>query len=70
MKIKNLFFSIFKKEEEIKMKNEKFSSEALKLGIEPNKPVEEMTPEEIQEFLSTIKPDKMGFDGKEGVSEC
>ena len=59
----------FKKKEEAKM-NEKFSSEALKLGIEPNKPVEEMTPEEIQEFLSTIKPDKMGFDGKEGVSEC
>ena len=40
----------FKKKEEAKM-NENFSSEALKLGIEPNKPVEEMTPEEIQEFL-------------------
>ena len=44
-----------------------FSSEALKVGIKPSKPVDEMTPEEIKEFLSTIDPDQMGFDGREGA---
>ena len=35
-----------------------FSSEALKAGIKPNKPVEEMTDEEIKEF-ATKNPDQM-----------
>lgn len=42
-----------------------FSSEALKAGIKPSKPVEEMTDEEIKEFLATINPDSMGFDGEQ-----
>lgn len=53
--------SFMKKEE-----TDNFSSEALKAGIKPNKLVDEMTPEEIQEFLNTINPDEMGFDGREG----
>lgn len=55
----------FIKKEDKSMEN--FSSEALKAGIEPTKPVDEMTPEEIKEFLETINPDEMGFDGKEGA---
>lgn len=63
----NKLFSLFKKEE-TKMEDN-FNSEALARGIKPNKPVDEMTPEEIQEFLSTINPDEMGFLGREGVED-
>lgn len=49
--------------------DKEFNSEALKKGIQPNKPVEEMTPEEIKEFLSTINPDDMGFLGREGADD-
>lgn len=61
----NKLFSFMKKEE-TKMED-KFNSEALAKGIRPNKPVDEMTPEEIQEFLSTIDVDAMGFLGREGA---
>ena len=57
--------SFIKKED--KGMEDNFNSEALKVGIKPSKPVDEMTPEEIKEFLSTIDPDQMGFDGREGA---
>lgn len=46
-----------------------FNSEALEKGVKPNKAVEKMTPQEIQEFLSKIDPDMMGFLGREGADE-
>lgn len=30
----------------------------------PNKPISEMTPEELREFRNSVDPDSMGFDGK------
>ena len=45
------------------------SSEAKKAGVlEPEKPVSEMTEEELKAFR-TFDPDEMGFDGTEGVDE-
>lgn len=29
------------------------------------KPLDEMTPEELQKFIDSIDPDDMGFDGQE-----
>lgn len=58
--------SFVKKEEN---KVEEFNSEALKKGIQPSKSVEEMTEEEIKEFLSTLNPDDMGFLGREGADD-
>lgn len=47
-----------------------FSSEAKKLGLqEPEKPVSEMTEEELKEFRAAFDPDMMGFDGAEGIDE-
>ena len=46
------------------------SSEAKKAGVlEPEKPVSEMTEEELKAFRSSFDPDEMGFDGTEGVDE-
>ncbi|MEQ2632760.1 hypothetical protein [Roseburia inulinivorans] len=46
------------------------SSEAKKAGIlEPEKPVSEMTEEELKAFRTSFDPDEMGFDGTEGVDE-
>lgn len=46
------------------------SSEAKKAGLqEPEKPVNEMTAEELQEFQAQFDPDMMGFDGCEGCGE-
>ncbi|MBO5523158.1 MAG: hypothetical protein J5986_05710 [Roseburia sp.] len=48
-----------------------FSSEAKKLGLqEPEKPVSEMTEEELKEFRAAFDPDVMGFDGAEGIDEA
>ena len=38
------------------------SSESHKMS---QKPVDEMTPEELQEFVDSVDPDMMGFDGPE-----
>ena len=46
-----------------------WSSEAIKAGMMPPKPIEEMTPEELKEFRNSFDPDMMGFDGKEGFDE-
>lgn len=47
-----------------------FSSEAKKAGLhEPQKPVDEMTEEELKAFRTSFDPDMMGFDGYEGVEE-
>lgn len=44
------------------------SSEAKKTKLqEPEKPVEEMTDEELKAFRTSFDPDMMGFDGTEGV---
>ncbi len=46
------------------------SSEAKKAGIlEPEKPVSEMTEEELKAFRTSFDPDEMGFDGTEGIDE-
>lgn len=46
------------------------SSEAKKAGLqEPEKPVPEMTEEELKAFRTSFDPDMMGFDGTEGVDE-
>lgn len=45
------------------------SSEAKKKGIYPTKPIEEMTPEELKAFRTSLDPDSMGFDGQEGIDE-
>ena len=46
------------------------SSEAKKAGVlEPEKPVSEMTEEELKAFRTSFDPDEMGFDGTEGVEE-
>ena len=42
-----------------------WSSEAIKSGIVPPKPVEEMTAAEKREFRNSLDPDAMGFDGIE-----
>ena len=47
-----------------------FSSEAKKAGLqEPEKPVAEMSEEELKAFRTSFDPDSMGFDGAEGVEE-
>lgn len=47
-----------------------FSSEALKAGLQvPDKPVLEMTEEELKAFRTSFDPDMMGFDGPEGADE-
>jgi len=46
---------------------EKYSSEALKKGIAPEKSVDEMTAKEIRAFQDSLDPDLMGFDGQEGM---
>lgn len=47
-----------------------FSSEAKKAGLqEPEKPVAEMSGEELKAFRASFDPDSMGFDGAEGVEE-
>lgn len=47
-----------------------FSSEAKKAGLqEPEKPVPEMTEEELKTFRTSFDPDMMGFDGAEGADE-
>lgn len=47
-----------------------FSSEAKKAGLqEPEKPVAEMSGEELKAFRTSFDPDSMGFDGAEGVEE-
>lgn len=47
-----------------------FSSEALKAGLQvPDKPVPEMTEEELKAFRTSFDPDMMGFDGSEGIDE-
>ena len=46
------------------------SSEAKKAGVlEPEKPVTEMTEEELKAFRTSFDPDEMGFDGTEGIDE-
>ena len=46
------------------------SSEAKKAGLRvPDKPVSEMTEEELKEFRTSFDPDMMGFYGAEGVEE-
>ena len=46
------------------------SSEAKKAGLqEPEKPIDEMTEEELKLFRSSFDPDMMGFDGEEGADE-
>lgn len=45
----------------------KYSNEALKRGIKPSKPVEQMTKGEIDAFRNALDPDMMGFDGQEGM---
>lgn len=47
-----------------------FSSEAMKEGLQvPEKPVSEMSEEELKAFRTSVDPDMMGFDGTEGVDE-
>lgn len=47
-----------------------FSSEAKKAGLqEPEKPVPEMTEEELKTFRTSFDPYMMGFDGAEGADE-
>ena len=47
-----------------------FSSEAKKACLqEPEKPVPEMTEEELKTFRTSFDPDMMGFDGAEGADE-
>ena len=46
------------------------SSEAKKAGVlEPEKPVSEMTEEELKAFRTSFDPDEMGFNGTEGIDE-
>ena len=46
------------------------SSEAKKAGVlEPEKPVSEMTEEELKAFRTSFDPDELGFDGTEGIDE-
>ena len=46
------------------------SSEAKKAGVlEPEKPVSEMTEEELKAFRTSSDPDEMGFNGTEGIDE-
>lgn len=35
----------------------------------PEKPISEMTPEELSNFRNSVDPDTMGFDGTEGVRD-
>ena len=45
-------------------------SEAKVAGLqEPEKPVEEMTEEELKTFRTSFDPDSMGFYGTEGIDE-
>lgn len=46
-----------------------WSSEAIKAGIVPLKPVDEMNEDEIHAFISSVEADDMGFDGPEYVPE-
>lgn len=46
------------------------SSEAKKAGLqEPEKPIDEMTEEELKAFRTSFDPDIMGFDGEEGTDD-
>lgn len=46
------------------------SSEAKKAGLqEPEKPIDEMTEEELKAFRTSFDPDMMGFDGEEGADD-
>ena len=44
-----------------------YSSEAIKIGLLPDKEVNEMTDKELFEFRNKFDPNIMGFDGKEGM---
>ena len=44
-----------------------YSSEAIKMGLFPDKAINEMTDKELFEFRNKLDPDMMGFDGKEGM---
>lgn len=44
-----------------------YSSEAIKIGLLPDKAVDKMTEKELFEFRNKLDPDFMGFDGKEGM---
>ena len=44
-----------------------YLSEAIKIGLLPDKAVNEMTDKELFEFRNKFDPDIMGFDGKEGM---
>lgn len=44
-----------------------WSSEAIKAGIVPPKPIEEMTDAERNAWRNSLDPDAMGFDGEEGA---
>lgn len=44
------------------------SSEAKKAGLAgPEKPIGEMTEDELMAFRASFDPDMMGFDGTEGI---
>ena len=46
------------------------SSDAKKAGLqEPEKPIDEMTEEELKAFRTSFDPDIMGFDGEEGTDD-
>ena len=44
-----------------------YSSEDIKMGLFPDKAINEMTDKELFEFRNKLDPDIMGFDGKEGM---
>lgn len=45
-------------------------SEAKVAGLqEPEKPVDEMTEEELKAFRTSFDPDMMGFHGTEGIDK-
>lgn len=45
------------------------SSEAHKKGLNPPKPIKDMTPEELKAFRNSFDPDSMGFDGQEADTD-
>lgn len=47
-----------------------WSSEAIKAGIVPPKPITEMTDAELNAWRNSLDADTMGFDGKEGAVDC
>ena len=46
-----------------------WSSEAIKVGIVPPKPIEEMTEQELKDFRNSLDADSMGFDDEEFYGE-